>query len=52
MFYKCNSHLNENHLHCICCGTILKYDVISQKIINDSTIYSARNPCHKLIDHL
>jgi hypothetical protein len=52
MFYMCDSHKIDYHLHCICCGKILVDDLILRYAAASSKIFGYRYGCEKLYDHL
>jgi hypothetical protein len=50
MFFRCEKHDIDKHLHCISCGIILTDDEELREIVGNSTIYNYRYPCKKLFD--
>lgn len=48
MFYRCDKHYVDNHLHCISCGIILSNDENLREMSAAGTIYDYRYSCEKL----
>lgn len=51
MFYRCNKHHVDNHLHCISCGIILADDENLREMSTAGKIIDYRYSCEKLWDN-
>ena len=49
MFFRCNKHYLDGHLHCISCGTILEDDEDLQDMVVAGKVFDYRYSCEKLL---
>jgi hypothetical protein len=48
MFFRCEKHSIDKHLHCISCGIILSDNEDLQEMVEAGKIYIYRGSCEKL----